>query len=29
MSEPFNINDLEFEEARSFIKDKMMLNAIL
>ena len=29
MSEPFNINDLEFEEARSFIKDKMMLNATL
>ena len=29
MSEPFNINDLEFEEARNFIKDKMMLNAIL
>lgn len=29
MSEPFNINNLEFEEARSFIKDKMMLNAIL
>jgi lysophospholipid acyltransferase (LPLAT)-like uncharacterized protein len=29
MSEPFNINDLEFEEARSFIKNKMMLNAIL
>ena len=29
MSEPFNINDLEFEEARSFIKDKMMLHATL
>lgn len=29
MSEPFNINDLEFEEARNFIKNKMMLNAIL
>jgi lysophospholipid acyltransferase (LPLAT)-like uncharacterized protein len=29
MSEPFDINNLEFEEARSFIKDKMMLNAIL
>lgn len=29
MSEPFNINNLEFEEARNFIKDKMMLNAIL
>lgn len=29
MSEPFNINNLEFEEARSFIKDKMMLNAML
>jgi lysophospholipid acyltransferase (LPLAT)-like uncharacterized protein len=29
MSEPFNINDLEFEEARNFIKDKMMLNATL
>lgn len=29
MSEPYNINDLEFEEARNFIKDKMMLNAIL
>ena len=29
MSEPFDVSDLEFEEARSFIKDKMMLNAIL
>jgi hypothetical protein len=29
MSEPFNINNLEFEEAKIFIKDKMMLNAIL
>jgi lysophospholipid acyltransferase (LPLAT)-like uncharacterized protein len=29
MSEPFNISDLEFEKARNFIKDKMMLNAIL
>ena len=29
MSEPFDISELEFEEARSFIKNKMMLNAIL
>ena len=29
MSEPFDINDLEFEEAREFIKNKMMLHAIL
>ena len=29
MSEPFDISKLEFEEARSFIKNKMMLNAIL
>ena len=29
MSEPFNISDFEFEKARNFIKDKMMLNAIL
>ena len=28
MSEPFDISHLEFEEARSFIKNKMMLNAI-
>ena len=28
MSEPFDVSDLEFEEARSFIKNKMMLNAI-
>ena len=29
MSEPFNISDFEFEKARNFIKDKMMLNATL
>ena len=29
MSEPFDISELEFEEARSFIKNKMMLNATL
>ena len=29
MSEPFNISDFELEKARNFIKDKMMLNAIL
>lgn len=29
MSEPFDINDLEFEKAREFIKNKMMLHAIL
>ena len=29
MSEPFNISDFEFEKARNFIKDKMILNAIL
>jgi len=29
MSEPFDISDLEFEDARSFIKDKMMENAII
>ena len=28
MSEPFDVSDLEFEEARSFIKNKMMINAI-
>lgn len=28
MSEPYDVSDLEFEEARSFIKDKMMINAI-
>lgn len=28
MSEPFDVSDLEFEEARNFIKNKMMLNAI-
>lgn len=28
MSEPYDINELEFEEARSFIRNKMMLNAI-
>ena len=29
MSEPFDISSLEFEEARDFIKNKMMQNAIL
>jgi lysophospholipid acyltransferase (LPLAT)-like uncharacterized protein len=29
LSEPFDISNLEFEEARSFIKDKMMQNAII
>ena len=29
MSEPFDISNLEFEEARDFIKNKMMLNAII
>ena len=29
MSEPFDISNLEFEEARNCIKDKMMLNATL
>ena len=29
MSEPFNICDFVFEKARNFIKDKMMVNAIL
>ena len=29
MSEPFDISNLEFEEAKNFIKDKMMLNAIV
>ena len=29
MSEPFDINALEFEEARDFIKNKMLLNAII
>jgi lysophospholipid acyltransferase (LPLAT)-like uncharacterized protein len=29
MSEPFDVSNLEFEEARNFIKDKMMLNAII
>uniref|UniRef100_UPI004047C686 lysophospholipid acyltransferase family protein n=1 Tax=Aliarcobacter sp. TaxID=2321116 RepID=UPI004047C686 len=29
MSEPFDISDLEFEDARNFIKDKMMENAII
>ena len=29
MSEPFDISNLEFEEARNFIKNKMMLNAII
>ena len=29
MSEPFDVSDLEFEEARSFIKNKMMINATL
>ena len=29
MSEPFDIANLEFEEARNCIKDKMMLNATL
>ena len=29
MSEPFDVSNLEFEEARDFIKDKMMLNAII
>lgn len=29
MSEPFDINTLEFEEARDFIKNKMLLNAII
>lgn len=29
MSEPFDISNLEFEESRDFIKNKMMLNAII
>jgi hypothetical protein len=29
MSEPFDISNLEFEEARDLIKNKMLLNAIL
>ncbi|MDY0051295.1 MAG: lysophospholipid acyltransferase family protein [Aliarcobacter sp.] len=29
MSEPFNINNLEFEEARAYIRDRLMLNAML
>ena len=29
MSEPLDISNLEFEEARDFIKNKMMLNAII
>ena len=29
MSEPFDIANLEFEEARNCIKDKMMLNATI
>ena len=28
MSEPFDVSDLEFEEARNIIKNKMMINAI-
>ena len=28
MSEPFDVSDLEFEEARNCIKNKMMINAI-
>lgn len=29
MSEPFDIKELSFEEARDFIKNKMMQNAII
>ena len=29
MSEPFDINNLEFEEARNIIKSKMLINAII
>ena len=29
LSEPFDISNLEFEEAKNFIKDKMMQNAII
>jgi hypothetical protein len=29
MSEPFDVNNLEFEEARDIIKNKMLLNAII
>lgn len=29
MSEPFDINNLEFEEARDVIKSKMLINAII
>jgi lysophospholipid acyltransferase (LPLAT)-like uncharacterized protein len=29
MSEPFDISNLEFEEAKNFIKEKMMLNAVV
>ncbi len=28
MSEPFDVNNLEFEEAKHLIKDKMLLNAL-
>ena len=29
MSEPYDISNLEFEEARNFIKNKMLLNSVL
>ena len=29
MSEPFDISEIEFEEARDFIKNKMLINAII
>lgn len=29
MSEPYDISNLEFEEARDFIKNKMLLNSVL